>query len=113
MSTPLPYPEKVTLNSSFSKKNVVIIGQFGEGYQQVAWKGINPSRDTWTIELKPLTYAQKMEYESFFKTVGNWGLVSWTPSFHTSPKIFKLTGTPSIKQTSFSTYTVSLSLEEV
>lgn len=113
MSTALPYPEKVTLNSSFSKKNIVIIGNFGEGYQQVAGKGIKPSRDVWTIELKPLTYAQKMDYENFFKSVGTWGLVSWTPSFRSSAKLFKITGTPTIKQTSFSTYQVNFTLEEV
>jgi len=113
MPTLLPYSEKVTLNSSFSKKNITIVGQFGEGYSQVAGKGIKPSRDVWAIELKPLSYSQKMEYENFLKLVGNWGIISWTPSFHSSAKLFKLTGNPTIKQTSFSTYTVNLNLEEV
>jgi phage-related protein len=112
MTTSLPFTNKITVQSDKTLSVAEVSAQFGDGYSQVAGRGVKPVRDLWDITLSPLTRTEVTSFESFLGVVGIWGLISWTPPWETVEKQFKLV---SVKRTESTPnlFIYNLSLREV
>lgn len=90
MATPLAVPDNISRDSSKAVSFKTLSAGMGDSYSQSAPKGLNPKVDTWDITWKALTLAEKLEVEAFLDSVGEWGLISWTPCYETVEKYFRV-----------------------
>lgn len=90
MATALPLPTKITSDSVRNTKFKVISASFGDGYEQVAPKGLNNSYSEYTVEWAPLTSTEKDTVLSVLDTVGAAGILTWTPCLETTQKKFRM-----------------------
>lgn len=100
MSTSMPVPTKIIIDSSKSVSFRVKEATFGDGYTQTAADGINNRIDTWSIKWGALTLAEKNTVEDTLDSVGSNGILTWTPCYETTVKKFRMTndGYKRIKQ---------------
>jgi len=90
MATNLPLTNKINKDSRKSSLFREMSAQFGDGYQQVAPKGINNKYDTWELEWVALLTSEKDTVEAVLDSVGSWGILLWTPSYESVTKKFRL-----------------------
>lgn len=75
-TTALPLPNKITNDSDKTTSFRELLGQFGDGYQQVAPNGINNKIDSWNIVWGVLTESEMHTVESALDSVGSWGILT-------------------------------------
>lgn len=114
-TTALPLSTKITIES---EKTVVfsdMSAQFGDGYEQIAPKGINNIRENWSIQWGGLTTAEKDTIVTVLNTVGSWGILTWTPCGETVQKKYRMTrdGYSTRREGSNAIFTVSCMLRQV
>jgi len=89
-TTALPITNKLLISCSKSPEFIEVSAKYGDGYGQSAPKGLNNVVDHWNLEWGGLTLSEKTTLETFFKQVGSWGLVSWTPLDESISKKFRI-----------------------
>ena len=108
----MPVVNKITLDSSLKVSFSQISAKFGDGYEQVAPNGINNTIDTWDITWGALSTTEFQTVITALKSVGTWGIITWTPCDETVQKKFRITG--DITRTREGTfYKVSCTLKQV
>lgn len=90
-TTALPLPNKITADVTTNVQFRVISAQFGDGYSQVAPKGLNHTYSDYSIEWAPVTQAERDSIISVLNSVGAWGILTWTPCLETTQKKFRMT----------------------
>jgi len=90
MATALPHSEKISRDSIKSAEFRTIVATMGDSYTQIAPKGLNSKIDNWNIRWIGLTLVEKDAVLTALDTVGEWGLLSWTPSYETVLKYFRI-----------------------
>jgi phage-related protein len=88
----MPVVNKITLNSSLKVGFSQISAKFGDGYEQIAPNGLNNILDTWDIVWGALTTAEFQTVIAVLKSVGTWGIITWTPCDETVQKKFRISG---------------------
>jgi phage-related protein len=111
----LPISNKITIDSSKTVVFSDMAAQFGDGYEQVAAKGINNVRENWSIEWGGLTTTEKDTIVAVLNSVGSWGLLLWTPCGETTQKKYRMTrdGYSVKREGSNAIFTVSCTLRQV
>jgi phage-related protein len=89
--TPLPLPNKIIGDVTHSVKFRVIQAEFGDGYSQVAPKGLNSQYSNYSITWAPVTREEKDTIISTLNSVGAWGILTWTPCLEETQKKFRMT----------------------
>ncbi len=114
-TTALPLPAKITIDSERTVVFTDITAQFGDGYEQVAPKGLNNTREGWSIQWGGLSTAEKDTIVTALNTVGSWGILTWTPCGDTVQKKYRMTkdGYSTRREGSNNIFTVSCSLRQV
>lgn len=113
MATALLFPEKITRDSDMSLESREISAKFGDKYSQHAPDGLNAVFETWAITWAPLTQAQKLSLIALIRSVGTWGIVTWTPADEASQLKFRFTGPVTFGRVNKTLYKVSANLEQV
>lgn len=108
----MPVVSKITLDSSLSVKFNQISAKFGDGYEQIAPNGVNNIVDTWSITWGALTTSEYQTVITALKSVGTWGIITWTPCDETVQKKFRISGDIS-RTRSGTLYTVACTLRQV
>ena len=90
MATALPLPKKILLSKDKTVAFNTIYANMGDSYTQAAPRGLNPKIDTWNITWGLESETQKQIVEGVLDTVGEWGLLSWTPCGETIVKYFRI-----------------------
>lgn len=108
----MPVVSKITLDSSLSVKFNQIYAKFGDGYEQIAPNGINNTADTWNITWGALTTSEYQTVITALKSVGTWGIITWTPCDEIVQKKFRISGDISRTRTG-ALYVVSCTLRQV
>ena len=78
-TTALPLPNKITNDSDKTTSFRELLGQLGDGYQQVAPNGINNKIDSWSIVWGILTESEMHTVENALDSVGSWGILTYAP----------------------------------
>lgn len=115
MATALPLPEKILLSKDKSVEFNMIHANMGDSYVQAAPRGLNPKVDTWSIEWGLETETDKQTVETVLDSVGEWGLLSWTPCGETTIKYFRIkpgTGYKVMQGNANGVFTISTTLIE-
>lgn len=114
-TTALPLPAKITIESERTVVFTDITAQFGDNYEQVAPKGLNNTREGWSIQWGGLSTAEKDIIVAALNTVGSWGILTWTPCGDTVQKKYRMTkdGYSTRREGSNNIFTVSCSLRQV
>ena len=115
MATPLPLPTKILISKDKNVTFNTISANMGDSYTQSAPRGLNPKIDTWNISWGLSSEAEKQTVESVLDTVGEWGLLSWTPCGETVVKYFRIKPGTGYKVTQGNTngvFTISTTLIE-
>jgi phage-related protein len=110
----MPFATKVTRDSIGEVTFNAISAKFGEGYKQSAPDGINATPDKWEITIGPLTPAERDTAITALRTVGTWGIITWTPMDESVSKNFQVrdgTGIRSIRVGKL--YKISFSIDQV
>jgi phage-related protein len=68
----------IAQNSKKTRKNRVLVAQFGGGYGQYARDGLNSFYDEWNIVLSNLTSTQRTTVNTFYETIGSDQWFNWT-----------------------------------
>lgn len=111
---PLPHPEKILLSASKTRGYREIHLGYGDGYSQVAPKGLNPSFDTWTVEWAGLDLVEKQFIETILDLSGSWGILTWRPPTETLLKKFRMTSEGyTLSMVGRSSYKISCTLKQV
>lgn len=111
---PLPYPEKILLSASKTRGYRDINISYGDGYGQVAPRGLNPSFDTWTVEWAGLDLVEKQFIETVLDLSGSWGILTWRPPKETLLKKFRMTSDGyTLSMVGRSSYKISCTLKQV
>lgn len=84
------YPNKITFDSQKTKVIQEISASFGDNYQQIAPAGMNPIKDSWTINWKNLTATEKDIIENSIIKTGSWDIYIWTPLYENNQKKFRI-----------------------
>jgi phage-related protein len=111
----LPVSTKITIDSSKTVVFSDMAAQFGDGYEQVAAKGINNVRENWSIEWGGLSTTEKDAIVAVLNSVGSWGLLLWTPCGETAQKKYRMTrdGYSVKRESSNAIFTVTCNLRQV
>ena len=114
-TTALPLPTRILRESDRTVTFSDMSAQFGDGYEQVAPKGINNKRETWNITWGGITAAEKTTIVAVLDTVGSWGILTWTPCDETVQRKFRLdkSGYKIQVQGNNGIYSVSCTLRQV
>jgi phage-related protein len=114
-TTALPLGNKITIDSTKSVSFTEMSSQFGDGYEQVAPKGINNIREAWSITWGALTETEKNTVIGVIESVGSWGILTWTPCGETVQKKYRLgkDGYTLKREGSNAIFSVSCSLRQV
>jgi len=75
--TALPVQSKILRESSFGTSFRELSASFGDGYSQVAQKGINSKYITYDIRWGNLTKDEFTQVISVLDSVGSWGTLGW------------------------------------
>jgi len=90
MSVALLYPEKILRSSTKTVMFKEISHTSEQGYTQVAADGTRNKKDVWNITWGALTLTEKNALEALFDTNGTHTVYTWTPSYESTSKKFKL-----------------------
>lgn len=90
MATNLLYPEKIDRDSTKSAKFNAIKASMGDGYEQVAARGLNAKKELWKIKWVNLSLSEKTALEASLDSVGLWEILLWTPCYDTIEKQFRM-----------------------
>jgi phage-related protein len=114
-TTALPLTTKITIDSDKTVVFSEVSAQFGDGYEQVAPKGINNVRESWSIQWGALTTTEKDTIVTALNAVGSWGILTWTPCGDTVQKKYRLSkeGYSVRREGSNQVFSVSCSLRQV
>ena len=88
----MPVVNKITLDSSLKVSFTQIAAKFGDGYEQIAPYGLNNTVDNWDIMWGALTTTEFQTVIAALKSVGTWGIITWTPCDETAQKKFRISG---------------------
>ena len=88
--TALPLPTRILMEADRTVSFQTIAAQFGDGYEQVAPKGLNNRKESWSITWAGLTLAEKNTIVAVLNSVGTWGILSWTPCTESISANFRL-----------------------
>lgn len=113
MTTPFPFPNKITIDVQNSLTVNEIKATFGDGYEQIGGKGVKPVLNSLNITIAPLTKLEMLSFEAFLTTVGTWGVISLVPPFETTQVLYKIKGTVKKAQVAKELWKFSLTLLEV
>ena len=86
----LPFTNKITTDTSFEDKALVISAKFSNGYGQSAPKGINSIETKYNVVWTPLDRADMLTLRNVLRTVGSWGALRWQPIEETALQYFAL-----------------------
>lgn len=86
----LPYPNRVSIDSSRTYNRRTLKAQFGDGYGQYADNGLNAKYETWEIILAPLTTVERDAAMVSLDMIGGFGTVLWTPCGDTVEKKYRI-----------------------
>lgn len=92
MATALPLTNRLLTDTSKNVSFNSMSAKFGDGYEQVAPKGLNNKIDNWDIAWVGLTLTEVTTITDVLDSVGTWGILTWTPFNETVAKKFRLTG---------------------
>lgn len=92
MATALPLTNRLLTDTSKQVVFSTMSAKFGDGYEQIAPKGINYSRDLWDITWAGLSLTEVTAITSVLDSVGTWGILTWTPFNEAVQKKFRLSG---------------------
>lgn len=114
-TTALPLTAKITIDSDKTVIFSEVSAQFGDGYEQVAPKGLNNIRESWTIQWGALTTTEKDTVVTALNTVGSWGILTWTPCGDSTQKLYRLSkdGYSVKREGANNVFSVSCSLRQV
>jgi len=90
MPTALPYPEKLSQETSRKWVNRVLSAQLGDGYTQEAPDGMNPNYDMYDVVYIPLTEAERNMVWTAFRQVGAYDYLTWQPPGYSAAKKWKI-----------------------
>jgi phage-related protein len=113
MTTPFPFPNKITIDVQNNLTVNEVRASFGDGYEQVGGKGVKPVLNSLSITIVPLTKVEMLNFEDFLSSVGTWGIISLVPPFETTQVLYKLKGTAKKMQVAKKLWQFSLTLLEV
>jgi phage-related protein len=113
MATALSHPEKITTDSTKKTGFSTIRTQFGDGYAQIAPKGINNKIQSLSIQWASLTQAEFNAIITMLDTVGSYGVISYTPCYETSSKNFRMTDSGYTFSSVGNTYKITCDLVQV
>ena len=69
MATVMPFQDKIDRNINQKFEEKAIRASFGDGYEQVAGRGIKPILNSVSLSILPLTVTQKTDYSDIEKKV--------------------------------------------
>lgn len=114
MSVALLFPEKILRNSQKTVTFKEISHMSEQGYTQVAADGTRNKRDSWNVTWGALTLTEKNALEALFDTNGTHTVYTWTPSYESTSKKFKLSAEGyTITVVNNSSFSISCKLEEI
>ncbi len=89
MSVALPLVGKILRSSGKKVELRGISASFGDDYGQRAARGLASARDSWEVTWEALTISELQALQVFFYEQGTWGVLSYTPPYEDSSKIFR------------------------
>jgi phage-related protein len=90
MPQALPYPEKLTQDTSRKWMNRVLSAELGDGYTVEAPDGMNPNYDVYDLVYEPMTSAERDATWGIFRLVGAYDYLTWTPIGYSGEKKWKI-----------------------
>lgn len=91
MAIALPVSNKVLIGAERTTTFTTISAKFGDGYEQIAPKGLNYQRDSWNIQWNSLSQSETSTIIAALDSVGTWGIITWAPYCDGIEKRFRLT----------------------
>jgi phage-related protein len=113
MTTPFPFPNKITIDIQNSLIVNEVKATFGDGYEQVGGKGVKPVLNSLSLTIIPLSKSETLNFEHFLTSVGIWGIISLIPPFQTSQVLYRIKGNVKKSQVAKELWSFSLTLLEV
>jgi phage-related protein len=91
MPTDLPHTNKIVRESSGSIEAAAIAAKFGDGLSQAAPRSMNPITEVWEITWR-LTEAEFNDVMSVLRSVGTWGILTWTTPYEGRSLLWRVSG---------------------
>jgi len=76
-STPLPYTDRISVDSSASMREQFVEVSMGDGYVQAARNGINSSQESWNVTWRGLEAGEAKVLRSLFRLAGGKDTFGW------------------------------------